>query len=247
MQTKGVRFKVPLILVVEDEINIVELLSFNLQKEGYRVIAALDGNTALKLVREEKPDLIILDIMLPGMDGLEICRFLKSDPETAMTPIIILSAKGEVLERVLGLEMGADDYMAKPFSPREVVARVKTQLRKKAQLTGMSAAASEKDEIRVNQLVIRPEKYEVVLNGEKLELTPKEFEILHFLAKNPGRVLTRDMLLERIWGYEYMRETRTVDVHIRYLRRKIEKDPARPKYIETVRGVGYRFKDRNHG
>ncbi|RJQ31492.1 MAG: DNA-binding response regulator [Peptococcaceae bacterium] len=237
----------PLILVVEDEINIVELLSFNLQKEGYRVIAALDGNTALKLVREEKPDLIILDIMLPGMDGLEICRFLKSDPETAMTPIIILSAKGEVLERVLGLEMGADDYMAKPFSPREVVARVKTQLRKKAQLTGMSAAASEKDEIRVNQLVIRPEKYEVVLNGEKLELTPKEFEILHFLAKNPGRVLTRDMLLERIWGYEYMRETRTVDVHIRYLRRKIEKDPARPKYIETVRGVGYRFKDRNHG
>jgi len=238
---------VPLILIVEDEENIVELLSFNLQKEGYRVIAALDGNTALKITREEMPDLIILDIMLPGIDGLEICKVLKSEPETAEIPIIILSAKGEVLDKVLGLELGADDYMAKPFSPREVVARVKAHLRKKVQAADKAVAVKDKGEIRVNQLVIRPEKYEVVLDGEKLDLTPKEFEILHFLAKNPGRVLTRDMLLERIWGYEYMRETRTVDVHIRYLRRKIEKDPNRPKFIETVRGVGYRFKERNHG
>ncbi|RJQ30574.1 MAG: DNA-binding response regulator [Peptococcaceae bacterium] len=237
----------PLILIVEDEENIVELLSFNLQKEGYRVIAALDGNTALKITREEMPDLIILDIMLPGIDGLEICKVLKSEPETAEIPIIILSAKGEVLDKVLGLELGADDYMAKPFSPREVVARVKAHLRKKVQAADKAVAVKDKGEIRVNQLVIRPEKYEVVLDGEKLDLTPKEFEILHFLAKNPGRVLTRDMLLERIWGYEYMRETRTVDVHIRYLRRKIEKDPNRPKFIETVRGVGYRFKERNHG
>lgn len=232
----------PLILAVDDEVNILELLKFNLTKEGYRVITATEGKQALKYAREEKPDLIILDIMLPGMDGYDVCRILKADRETAGIPVIMLSAKGDVLDKVVGLELGAEDYITKPFSPREVVARVKVHLRRNAQLTGRSFKEPP-NEIRVKKLVIRPDKYEAVLDGIKLDLTPKEFELLHLLAVNPGRVFTRDVLLERIWGYECVRETRTVDVHVRYLRQKIEQDPAKPEYIETVRGVGYRFKE----
>ena len=232
----------PLILAVDDEINILELLKFNLIKEGYQVLLATDGQQALKYARTEKPDLIILDIMLPEMDGYDVCRALKASKDTAGIPVIMLSAKGDVLDKVVGLELGAEDYITKPFSPREVVARVKVHLRRKAQAPGMTPG-EQQHEIRVNKLVIRPDKYEAVLDGVKLELTPKEFELLHLLAVNPGRVFTRDVLLERIWGYECVRETRTVDVHIRYLRQKIEQDPAKPQFIETVRGVGYRFKE----
>lgn len=232
----------PLILAVDDEVNILELLKFNLTKEGYQVITATEGQQALKYAREEKPDLIILDIMLPGMDGYDVCRILKADRETAGIPVIMLSAKGDVLDKVVGLELGAEDYVTKPFSPREMVARVKVHLRRNAQLAG-GQASEPLNEIKVNNLVIRPDKYEALLDGMKLDLTPKEFELLHLLAVNPGRVFTRDVLLERIWGYDSVRETRTVDVHIRYLRQKIEQDPAKPDYIETVRGVGYRFKE----
>lgn len=232
----------PQILVVDDENNIQELLKFSLIKEGYQVLLASDGQQALKHARTEKPDLIILDIMLPEMDGYDVCRTLKANKETANIPVIMLSAKGDVLDKVVGLELGAEDYITKPFSPREVVARVKVHLRRKTRQTG-GASLEPPNEIKVNKLLIRPDKYEALLDGVKLDLTPKEFELLHLLAVHPGRVFTRDVLLERIWGYECVRETRTVDVHIRYLRQKIEREPASPDYIETVRGVGYRFKE----
>lgn len=231
----------PLILVVDDEENILRLLEHNLTREGYRVTGVTGGREAVKAAREEKPDLIILDIMLPEMDGYDVLRALKAGRETSAIPVIMLSAKDEVLDRVLGLELGADDYVSKPFSTREIVARVKVHLRRSAQLAG--SRDDEKKEVSLNRLVIRPEKYEAVLDGVKLELTLKEFELLHLMAENPGMVFTRDILLERIWGYDSVRETRTVDVHIRYLRQKIEKDPANPEYIETVRGVGYRFRE----
>ena len=234
----------PLILAVDDEANILELLKFNLSKEGYHVIGATNGFDATGLAREEKPDLIILDVMLPEMDGYDVLRTLKANKETASIPVIMLSAKSEVLDKVVGLELGADDYITKPFSPREVVARVKVHLRRKAPLNA-HVQEEAKNEIRIGRLVIRPEKYEAVLDGTKLDLTPKEFELLHLLAANPGRVFTRDILLERIWGYDSVRETRTVDVHIRYLRQKIERNPASPEYIETVRGVGYRLREMN--
>jgi len=228
---------VPLILAVDDEANILELLKYNLTKEGYQFIGVTNGSDAIKAAGEEKPDLIILDIMLPELDGWDVLRILKSNKETMSIPVIMLSAKGDVLDKVLGLELGADDYVTKPFSPREILARVKVHLRRKRQPPPSEEA---KEEIRIKNLVIRPDRYVATLNGKKLDLTPKEFELLHLLAANPGRVFTRDILLERIWGYDRVRETRTVDVHIRYLRQKIEKDPASPEYIETVRSVGYR-------
>lgn len=232
----------PLILAVDDEANILQLLKFNLSKEGYQVIGVTNGRDAIKVAGEEKPALIILDIMLPEMDGYDVLRTLKANRDTAAIPVIMLSAKGEVLDKVLGLELGADDYITKPFSPREVVARVKVHLRRKSPLNGREQEEA-RNEIQIGHLIIKPEKYEAVMDGIRLELTPKEFELLHLLAVNPGRVFTRDILLERIWGYDCVRETRTVDVHIRYLRQKIEKDPGIPEYIETVRGVGYRFRE----
>ncbi len=228
----------PLILAVDDELNILELLKYNLSKEGYQFIGVTNGRDAIKAANEEKPDLIILDVMLPEMDGCDILRTLKANRSTVSIPVIMLSAKGDVLDKVLGLELGADDYVTKPFSPREILARVKVHLRRKSQ---PPPSEKVKDDIRIKNLVIRPDRYEAFLDGKKLELTPKEFELLHLLTANPGRVFTRDILLERIWGYDRVRETRTVDVHIRYLRQKIEKDPASPEYIETVRSVGYRI------
>jgi two-component system alkaline phosphatase synthesis response regulator PhoP len=227
-----------LILAVDDELNILELLKYNLSKEGYQFIGVTNGRDAIKAANEEKPDLIILDVMLPEMDGCDILRTLKANRSTVSIPVIMLSAKGDVLDKVLGLELGADDYVTKPFSPREILARVKVHLRRKSQPPPSEKA---KDDIKIKNLVIRPDRYEAFLDGKKLELTPKEFELLHLLTANPGRVFTRDILLERIWGYDRVRETRTVDVHIRYLRQKIEKDPASPEYIETVRSVGYRI------
>jgi two-component system alkaline phosphatase synthesis response regulator PhoP len=232
----------PLVLVVDDEANIIELLKFNLAKDGYQVVGLTSGRDAVKFMERDRPDLVILDIMLPQMDGYEVLRSLRAKPETSDIPVIILSARGELVDKVLGLELGADDYITKPFSPREILARVKARLRRKTP-SGKTQQEIKQKEIVVNNLVIRPEKYEVVMDGKKIDLTLKEFELLHLLASNPGRVFTRDILLERIWGYDYVRETRTVDVHIRYLRQKIERDPANPRYIETVRGVGYRFND----
>jgi two-component system alkaline phosphatase synthesis response regulator PhoP len=230
----------PLVLAVDDEASILELLKFNLTKDGYDVVCLPNGRDAVRFIEHDKPDLVILDIMLPQMDGYEVLRSLKAKPETSEIPVIMLSAKGELVDKVLGLELGADDYITKPFSPRELLARVKACLRRKTPFSKTQYEIKQ-SEIVINGLVIRPEKYEVTMNGKKIDLTLKEFELLHLLALNPGRVFTRDILLERIWGYEYVRETRTVDVHIRYLRQKIERDPANPKYIETVRGVGYRF------
>jgi len=234
----------PLVLVVDDEINILELLKFNLAKDGYQVVCLTNGQDAVKFIEKDKPDLIILDIMLPHMDGYEVLRSLRAKRETIAIPVIMLSAKGELVDKVLGLELGADDYITKPFSPREMLARVKARLRRK-EPSSKAQQEIKKNEIIINHLIIRPDKYEAVMDGNKIDLTHKEFELLHLMALNPGRVFTRDILLERIWGYDYARETRTVDVHIRYLRQKIERNPAVPVYIETVRGVGYRFREKS--
>jgi two-component system alkaline phosphatase synthesis response regulator PhoP len=229
----------PRILVVDDETYIVELVKFNLEKEGFRVIVAYDGLGALDMVREQRPDLIILDIMLPNMDGLEVCRNLKSDLNFHTIPIIMLTAKGEEVDTILGLEMGADDYIKKPFSPREMVARVKARLRALKILEAEKAMG--KKVYVINELIVVPDKYESFLGENKLELTPKEFDLLTLLVSNQGKVFTREALLEKVWGYEYTGDTRTVDVHIRHLRQKLGDDSNFPDYIETVRGVGYRF------
>jgi len=223
------------ILIVDDEANIRELIGFNLKKEGYRIITAGDGLTALKLIREERPSLILLDLMLPGMNGYEVCKEVRREKELSTTPIIILSAKDAEFDKVLGLELGADDYMTKPFSVRELVARVKAVLRRTAPVF------SESKNLTFGKISIDFEKHEVRKEGHKVDLTLKEFELLEILIKNKGRVMTRDFLLDKIWGYEYLGETRTVDVHIRHLRQKIEEDDKNPRLIETIRGVGYRF------
>lgn len=223
------------VLIVDDEEHIVELLQFNLVNAGYKVITANNGLDALKKVKENKPDLLLLDLMLPGMDGLDVCKEIKRDKETSKTSIIMLTAKSEELDKILGLELGADDYITKPFSIRELLARVKAVLRR-----------SNSDEIseeiyELGRLKVDFERHEVLINNEKVELTLKEFELLEILIKNKGEILRRETLLDKVWGYEYIGETRTVDVHIRYLRKKIEDDDKNPKFIETIRGVGYRF------
>lgn len=233
------KVKTARVLVVDDEAYIVELVKFNLEKEGYKVLVAGDGLSALEMVKKERPDLVLLDIMLPKIDGLEVCRTLKQDDEYNTIPIIMLTAKGEEIDTVLGLEMGADDYIKKPFSPREMVARVKARLRA-LRILEAEKAVGEKAYV-IKDLIVVPEKYEAFLEEEKLELTPKEFELLSLMVAHPGKVFTREVLLEKVWGYEYSGDTRTVDVHIRHLRQKLRDDSNFPEYIETVRGVGYRF------
>ncbi len=225
------------IVIVEDEANIVELVKYNLDREGYRTLYANDGRKGLDLIKQELPDLVILDLMLPELDGLTVCKQLRSDAQTKSIPIIILTAKSEEADRVLGLEMGADDYVTKPFSPRELVARVRAVLRR-------SGSADEEEPEVIENGVIRIDlrQHLVKVRGEEAELTPKEFDFLKLLLLNPGRAFTREFLLEHLWGYEYFGDTRTVDVHVRRLRQKIENDPANPEYLETVRGVGYRFR-----
>jgi len=230
----------PKILIVDDEQPIRELVKFNLEREGFQVLQAGDGNAALTLARSENPDLIVLDVMLPGQDGLTVCRSLHQDPYTHSIPIIMLSARGEELDKVLGLEMGADDYITKPFSPRELVARVKARLRRQ---TAEAQVNEQSGRITVGKLVIDQDRFIVSYNGIKQDLTPKEFELLRYLARNPGKVFTRDFLLEQIWGYDFAGDSRTVDVHIRHIRQKLEQIPGAPQFIETVRGVGYRFKE----
>lgn len=228
----------PKILIVDDEEHIVELIRFNLEREGFEVIASGDGDAALKKVFLDQPDLVILDLMLPGQDGLSVCRTLRSDPNSRGIPVIILSARTEEIDRVLGLEMGADDYVTKPFSPRELVARVKARLRRDDKTQDSLSGHFTR-----GPMVIDPERFYVTVNGIKYDLTPKEFELLCILAREPGRVFSREYLLERIWGYDYMGDSRTVDVHIRHIRQKLEQASESPQFVETVRGVGYRFRE----
>ena len=225
------------ILVVDDENDLVELLDYNLKKEGYSVLLAGDGLHALAIAAKELPDLVVLDIMLPGMQGLDVLRELKKKPETQAMPVILLTAKSEELDKVLGLELGADDYMTKPFSPRELVARVKAVLRR---VSAMKVQGSTKS-ISAGSLKIDFLKQKVYLKGGQLSLSPTEFRLLKYLAENRGRVISRDGLLDNVWKDDAFVEPRTVDVHIRRLRAKIEDDPERPVYIKTVRGIGYEF------
>ncbi|RXM58874.1 response regulator [Clostridium tetani] len=222
------------ILIVDDEEHIRELLRYNLEKEGYKIFCAENGKEALEIAKEKKPTLILLDVMLPQMDGYDVCKEIRKDNSISTTPIIMITAKGEELDKVLGLELGADDYITKPFSIRELIARIKAVLRR-------TLLKSTEEPFKFEGLKMDFEKHEVMKDGEKVDLTLKEFQLLEILIKNEGRVLTREYLLDKIWGYEYIGETRTVDVHIRHLRQKVEDDDKNPKYIETIRGVGYRF------
>lgn len=225
------------ILVVDDEVHIIELLKYNLESNGYKVISAQTGFEAIKMATEKKPDLILLDVMLPEMDGFDVCKHINKSKETEGIPIIMLTAKGEELDKILGLEIGADDYITKPFSVRELLARIKAVLRRNFK------EESKNQVISIGDLIVNLDKHEVIKDGEKIDLTLKEFELLRLLIVNKGKVLTRDFLLDKVWGYEYYGETRTVDVHIRHLRQKIETDDKNPKFIETVRGIGYKFTD----
>ena len=224
------------ILIIEDEPNIRELVLYNLQANGYEGIEAEDGIMGITMVHTEKPDLILLDIMLPGKNGYDICRELRSEGNN--TPIIMLTAKTEEIDKVLGLEFGADDYISKPFGIRELMARIKAVLRRYETVVHESAPAGEHI-LKINDLEINIERHQVTVGGHSVDLTLKEFELLSYLAENRGHVLTRDQLLDKVWGIEYAGETRTVDVHIRYLRKKLGDED---KYIETIRGKGYKLK-----
>ena len=223
------------ILVVDDEADLVELVSYNLRKDGFIVDSASDGETALAKVRKGKYDLAILDLMLPGIQGMELCRILRNDSKTARLPIIMLTAKGEEVDRILGLEMGADDYMTKPFSPRELIARVKAVLRRSTE-----KPVHEKI-LKTGDISIDTERYTVSIKGKPVKLSATEFKLLLFLAERKGKVFSRGQLLDAIWCDEAFVEPRTVDVHIRRLRANIEEDPAHPGYIKTMRGIGYLF------
>lgn len=228
-----------LIYVVEDEQHIQQLIKYNLETAGYKVSVFSDGESALSHFEFDRPDMFILDIMLPGIDGLDVCRKLKSNPKAKNIPIIILTAKGEEFDRVLGLELGADDYITKPFSVRELMARVKALFRR-----CHTSINADETLIKCGDIVIDCNRHEVTKNGTKIDLPLKEYELLKLLALNPGIVMSRELLLEKVWGFDYFGETRTVDVHIRYLRQKIEDDDSNPTYIETVRGIGYKFADK---
>jgi two-component system alkaline phosphatase synthesis response regulator PhoP len=232
------------VLTIDDEEHILELLRYNLEKNGYQVLQALDGETGLKILENNAVDLILLDLMLPGIDGLEVLRQIRNNPKLKQIPVIMLTAKSEEIDTVLGLEMGADDYIGKPFGSHELVARMKAVFRRTSELNKIRNENSipTDDVITVSGIEINRSTHEIMIDGEKIELPLKEFELLYLLAKNKGRVFDREYLLEKIWGYEYYGETRTVDVHIRNLRKKIEADDKNPQYIKTVRGVGYKFK-----
>ncbi|GIN72442.1 DNA-binding response regulator [Bacillus sp. J14TS2] len=222
------------ILVVDDEKPIADILQFNLKKEGFTVQCAYDGDEALQLVEEMKPDMILLDIMLPNRDGMEVCREVRKKYNM---PIIMLTAKDSEIDKVLGLELGADDYVTKPFSARELIARVKANLRRHTQV--QSSEDEGNNEITVGALTIHPDAYVVTKNGETIELTHREFELIHYLAKHIGQVMTREHLLQTVWGYDYFGDVRTVDVTVRRLREKVEDNPSHPMWIVTRRGVGY--------
>ena len=227
------------ILVVDDEQSIVTLLKYNLETAGYIVEVAYDGEEALKKVETEQPELIVLDVMLPKKDGIEVCKTIRSDKN--LVPILMLTAKDDEFDRVLGLELGADDYMTKPFSPRDVVARVKAILRRSQFVNEIEKEDVDDEDIIIGSIRIRPEFFEVYREDELLELTPKEFELLLYLIERQGRVITREHMLNSVWNYEFAGDSRIVDVHISHLRDKLEENPKQPKLIKTVRGLGYKL------
>jgi len=224
------------ILIVEDDRNLLDTLKYNLHKEGYEVVTAVDGAEALDVARREKPDLIILDLMLPKVSGFEVCRILRKE---MIVPILMLTAKTEETDKIVGLEIGADDYMTKPFSLRELLARVRAMLRR-AKMTETQPGIEEAL-LKVGDIKVDIARHQASKGTATLELTPKEFDLLAFLARNRGFVFSRDQLLEKVWGYDFAGDTRTVDVHIRWLRQKIETDPGNPKHLVTVRGTGYKL------
>lgn len=226
------------ILVIEDDATLLAVLKYNLLKEGYEVSTAVDGVQGLESARAQKPDFIILDVMLPRMNGFEVCRILRHE---MTVPIFILTAKDDEIDKVVGLDLGADDYLTKPFKMRELLARIRAIFRR-SDIRESSPAGSE-TLIKTTDLEIDTARHKVTLRGKSLELTPKEFELLSHLVRNPGIVFNREQLLEKVWGYDYPGDTRTVDVHIRWLREKIEKNSEEPKHLITLRGVGYKFEE----
>ncbi|HIU51955.1 MAG TPA: response regulator transcription factor [Candidatus Merdicola faecigallinarum] len=229
------------ILIVDDEQPIIDILVYNLQKEGYETLEANDGITAVDIALEKKPDLILLDIMLPKMDGLSVCKRIR---HTLNVPILMLTAKDEEIDKILGLELGADDYVTKPFSVRELMARIKANLRKADITSNVISEENRKQEDNTNKIIVGDlsldlDKFEVRVKNEVMDLTLREFEVLKYLASQPGQVVTRETLLEKVWGYEYYGDIRTVDVTVRRIREKIEKDTSNPKILITKRGVGY--------
>jgi two-component system alkaline phosphatase synthesis response regulator PhoP len=229
------------LLVVEDELSISTLLQFNLEQAGFQVVTAMDGKSGLEKAENEIPDLIILDLMLPEMDGLEVCKELRL--RKLNIPILMLTAKDDEFDKVLGLELGADDYMTKPFSPREVVARVKAILRRTVISNETEENKNQSEHLKIGEVDIYPENYEAYFKEKALELTPKEFELLVYLARNKGRVLSREQLLSAVWNYDFVGDTRIVDVHISHLRDKIEINTRKPIYIKTIRGLGYKLEE----
>lgn len=227
------------ILAIDDEEHILELISYNLEVGGYKVMKAQTGEEGLSLLQSVPIDLVLLDLMLPGIDGIEVLKRIRADRELKKVPVIMLTAKNDEISKVIGLELGADDYLGKPFGVHELMARIKAVLRRTSQDT--EPEEEKEDKLIVNGIVINKTTRVVLVNDKVVELSLKEFELLYLLAKNKGRVFSRDTLLEQIWGYDYLGETRTVDVHIRNLRKKIEEDDNNPQYIRTVRGVGYKF------
>jgi len=223
------------ILIVEDESDLIKLLKYNLEKEGFRVSYATDGSIALAEVRRDPPDLVILDLMLPGLDGLEVCRQLRRSDKFSRIPVLMLSARSEEADRIVGLELGADDYVTKPFSMREVVARVRALLRRNEQ------AGPQKSKLQRGEIMIDPMAHSVMVSGRTVELSALEFRLLHYLASHPGMVFSRDQLLDSVWGNDRTVTPRSVDVYIRRVREKIENQPQQPIYVQTVHGVGYRF------
>ncbi|OCS93033.1 response regulator transcription factor [Caryophanon latum] len=229
------------ILVVEDELSIATLLKYNLEQAGYNVDIAHDGQTGLDMALSLKPDLLLLDVMLPKLDGMDVCKEIRMHKMN--TPIIMLTARDDEFDKVLGLELGADDYMTKPFSPREVIARVKAVLRRFSPQVVAAQQESAEKIFEFNGLRVYPDRFEVLLNDESLEFTPKEFELLVYLIENKNRVLTRDQLLSAVWNYDFAGDTRIVDVHISHLRDKIEENSRKPIFIKTIRGLGYKFEE----
>jgi phosphate regulon transcriptional regulator PhoB len=227
------------ILIVDDEKDIVDLISYNLEKEGFVTIKAYDGESALELVKARKPDLVVLDLMLPRIKGLEVCKFIRKNPDTETLPIIMLTAKGDQVDKILGLEMGADDYITKPFNVRELIARVRAVLRR----AEARPDSERREQFAYKGLEIDYSSYEVTVDGKKIDISPTELKLLRFFTQHPGRVYTRDQLLDYVWGDETFVEPRTVDVHISRLRMAIEEDKEKPQYILTVRGIGYKFVD----
>ncbi|MCC7369364.1 MAG: response regulator transcription factor [Chloroflexi bacterium] len=225
------------VLVVDDEPTLVDTIRYSLRRDGFDVHVAMDGNEALKLARASMPDLVVLDLMLPGIDGLEVCRQLRRE---STVPILMLTAKDDEIDKIVGLEVGADDYMTKPFSMRELLARIRAMLRR-SRMTQQAADEEGPQAVRSGDLEVDPLQRRVTLGERVLQLKPKEFDLLIYLMQHRGQVLTRDQLLEKVWGYTFGGDTRTVDVHIRWLREKVEEDPGSPRRLETVRGVGYRF------